>query len=95
MENLKVEEIELEDVNNTEDSQPSVNVTSIELDNGEDLLLSQIDAFREKATQLQQLILAKEQKAAELEALVKEKKQSMLSFRMNLTKTRGSRQLSC
>ena len=42
-------------------------------DNGEDLLIAQIDAFREKATQLQQLIAAKEHKAAELEALVKEK----------------------
>ena len=43
------------------------------VENGEDLLLEQIDAFREKATQLQQLILQKEHKAAELEALVKEK----------------------
>ncbi len=42
-------------------------------DNGEDLLLEQIDAFREKATQLQQLIAQKERKAAELEALVREK----------------------
>lgn len=42
-------------------------------DNGEDLLIAQIDAFRDKATQLQQLIAAKERKAAELEALVKEK----------------------
>lgn len=46
---------------------------AVEVDNGEDLLLEQIDAFREKATQLQQLIAQKEQKAAELEALVKEK----------------------
>ena len=36
------------------------------VDNGEDLLLEQIDAFREKATQLQQLIVQKERKAAEL-----------------------------
>ena len=43
------------------------------VDNGEDLLLEQIDAFREKATQLQQLIAQKERKAAELEALVREK----------------------
>ena len=43
------------------------------VENGEDLLLEQIDAFREKATHLQQLILQKEHKAAELEALVKEK----------------------
>ena len=50
MENVNVEEIELDDVNSTEDSQPEVNVKSIEIDNGEDLLLSQIDAFREKAT---------------------------------------------
>ncbi len=40
---------------------------------GEDLLLAEIDAFRNKAAQLQQLITAKEGKAAELEALVKEK----------------------
>ena len=86
MENLKVEEIELDDINSTEDSQPSVNVTSIEIDNGEDLLLSQIDAFREKATQLQQLILAKEQKAAELEALVQEKEATNLKLQDELNR---------
>ncbi|MBR5636144.1 MAG: hypothetical protein IKW81_04340 [Pseudobutyrivibrio sp.] len=86
MENLNVEEVELDDVTSTEDSQPEVNVTSIELDNGEDLLLSQIDAFREKATQLQQLILAKEQKAAELEALVQEKEAINIQLQDELNK---------
>ncbi|SDH96641.1 hypothetical protein SAMN05421493_10647 [Pseudobutyrivibrio sp. 49] len=86
MEKLNVQEIELDDVTSTEDSQPEVNVTSIELDNGEDLLLSQIDAFREKATQLQQLILAKEQKAAELEALVQEKEAINLQLQDELNK---------
>ncbi len=78
MDNINVQEIELEDsevinAEKPEEEQSSLSVTSIELDNGEDLLLEQIDAFREKATQLQQLIAAKEQKAAELEALVREK----------------------
>ncbi|MCR5417271.1 MAG: hypothetical protein K6E79_10800 [Pseudobutyrivibrio sp.] len=40
---------------------------------GEDLLLTEIDAFRNKAKQLQELIASKEQKAAELEELVREK----------------------
>lgn len=42
-------------------------------DNGEDLLLEQIDAFRDKAKQLQSLISAKERKVKELEALVRAK----------------------
>ena len=86
MENVNVQEIDLEDVNSTEDSKPAFSVTSIEIDNGEDLLLSQIDAFREKATQLQQLIMAKEQKAAELEALVQEKEAINLQLQDELTK---------
>ena len=86
MEKVNVEEIELGDVSSTEDSAPAVNVTSIEIDNGEDLLLSQIDAFREKATQLQQLILAKEQKAAELEELVKEKEAINVQLQEELNK---------
>ena len=40
---------------------------------GEDLLIAEIDAFRQKATQLQQLIQAKERQAQELEAIVLEK----------------------
>ncbi|MDC7280097.1 MULTISPECIES: hypothetical protein [Pseudobutyrivibrio] len=86
MEKVNVQEIDLEDVNSTEDSKPEVSVTSIEIDNGEDLLLSQIDAFREKATQLQQLIMAKEQKAAELEALVQEKEAINLQLQDELIK---------
>ena len=36
---------------------------------GEDMLLAQIDAFRDKAKQLQTLISAKERKVKELEAM--------------------------
>lgn len=85
MENINVEKIDLQEedyADNTvfsntekpiEEETPEVSVTTVDSDNGEDLLLEQIDAFRDKATQLQQLIQAKEQKAAELEALVREK----------------------
>ena len=55
-------------------------------DNGEDLLLEQIDAFREKATQLQQLIAQKEHKAAELEALVREKEAINVKLQEELSK---------
>ena len=44
-------------------------------DNGEDMLLEQIDAFRDKAKQLQNLISAKERKVKELEALVRAKEE--------------------
>ena len=72
MEKVNVEgadykELEISNAKKPEEPAPQT------LDNGEDLLIAQIDAFRDKATQLQQLIAAKEQKAAELEALVKEK----------------------
>lgn len=40
---------------------------------GEDMLLVQIDAFRDKAKQLQGLIGAKEERVRELEAMVQEK----------------------
>lgn len=53
---------------------------------GEDLLLAEIDAFRSKATQLQQLIQAKERQAAELEALVKEKEATNLKLQQELNK---------
>mgnify|MGYP002624317604 CR=1 FL=1 len=56
------------------------------VDNGEDLLLEQIDAFREKAAHLQQLILQKEHKAAELEALVKEKEAINVKLQEELSK---------
>ncbi len=42
----------------------------------EDLLINQIDEFREKAKQLQVLLEAKESKAAELQSLVDESRQS-------------------
>ena len=51
----------------------NINVEGIGIGGEEDLLIAQIDAFREKATQLQNLITTKELKAAELEALVREK----------------------
>ncbi len=93
MENINATEIELEDmeINNSEkpqeEQEPTVAVTSIEMvDTGEDLLLEQIDAFREKATQLQQLIAAKEQKAAELEALVREKEAINVKLQEELNK---------
>ena len=91
MDNINVEQIDLEEAEFTntekpEEEAPTVNVTSIEIDNGEDLLLEQIDAFREKATQLQQLIAAKEQKAAELEALVREKEAINVKLQEELNK---------
>ncbi|MCR4782161.1 MAG: hypothetical protein K5851_05435, partial [Lachnospiraceae bacterium] len=43
--------------------------------NGEDLLLVQIDAFRDKALKLQSLINAREKKVKELEALVRTKEE--------------------
>ena len=56
------------------------------IENGEDLLLQQIDAFRDKATQLQELIAQKEHKAAELEALVKEKEAINVKLQEELSK---------
>lgn len=54
----------------TEDNDVSLdqNMTS-----GEDMLLQQIDAFREKARQIQTLVNAKERKVKELEAMVRAK----------------------
>ncbi len=92
MDNVNVEQIELDDVeiSNSEKpeapAEPAVNLTSIEIDNGEDLLLEQIDAFRNKATQLQQLIQTKEQKALELEALVREKEAINVKLQEELNK---------
>jgi chromosome segregation ATPase len=40
---------------------------------GEDMLLQQIDAFRDKAKQIQTLLVSKEQRVKELEAMVREK----------------------
>ena len=79
MENVNVAGVDYNEVEISNTEKPAeppvqpVPTVAPAVDNGEDLLIAQIDAFREKATQLQQLIAAKEQKAAELEALVKEK----------------------
>ena len=43
----------------------------------EDLLLSQIDEFREKAQQLQSLLLSKESKVAELQNIVDDMKNAL------------------
>lgn len=86
MENINGTGINLEKMDITNTEKPDVNITSIELENGEDLLLEQIDAFRDKATKLQQLITAKEQKAAELEALVKEKEAINVKLQQELNK---------
>ena len=66
-------EDDLERLNYAGSAAPQVEEVDIADATGEDLLLTEIDAFRNKAKQLQDLITAKEQKAAELEALVKEK----------------------
>ena len=55
--------LETEETKEMTNNQPSV----------EDMLLAQIDAFRDKAKQLQGLINAKEQKVKDLEAMVQEK----------------------
>lgn len=49
------------------------NITDNVADNKEDFLLSQIDEFREKAKQLQDLLATKESKAKELQSLVSER----------------------
>ena len=67
------------DFRELENTKPSVDL-------GEDLLLEQIDAFREKATQLQQKKKKKEQKAAELEAIVKEKEEINVKLQEELAK---------
>lgn len=69
----KIMEDDLERLNYSGSAAPQVEEVDIADATGEDLLLTEIDAFRNKAKQLQDLITAKEQKAAELEALVKEK----------------------
>ena len=59
--------------NNTTETEEKKVAPIINEPTGEDLLLAEIDAFRQKATQLQQLIQAKERQAQELEAIVLEK----------------------
>ena len=49
------------------------NVSTVQELEKEDLLLNQIDEFREKAKQLQDLLLSKESKAQELQTLVNER----------------------
>lgn len=51
----------------------------------EDLLLSQIDEFREKAKQLQVLLAAKESKAQELQSIVSEREDKALELEQILT----------
>lgn len=53
---------------------------------GEDMLLAQIDAFRDKAKQLQTLISAKERKVKELEAMVRAKELRNSQLQEELTK---------
>ncbi len=87
MENILEEELEKKDIveNETTTSNDSFNATS-EDTTGEDLLLNEIDAFRNKAKQLQQLIAQKEQKAAELEALVLEKEATNVRLQEELNR---------
>ncbi|MDD6194096.1 MAG: hypothetical protein PUB19_04245 [Lachnospiraceae bacterium] len=53
---------------------------------GEDMLLAQIDAFRDKAKQLQTLISAKERKVKELEAMVRAKEERNAQLQEELAK---------
>ena len=87
MENILEEELEKKDIveNETTTSNDSFNATSDDT-TGEDLLLNEIDAFRNKAKQLQQLIAQKEQKAAELETLVLEKEATNVRLQEELNK---------
>lgn len=53
---------------------------------GEDMLLVQIDAFRDKAKQLQSLIAAKERKVKELENMVRAKEERNMQLQIELAK---------
>ncbi len=55
-------------------------------ESGEDMLLVQIDAFRDKARQLQSFISAKERKVKELEALVRAKEAKNIELQQILAK---------
>jgi DNA repair exonuclease SbcCD ATPase subunit len=55
-------------------------------DNGEDLLLVQIDAFRDKAKKLQTLISARERRVKELEALVRAKEAKNIELQESLNR---------
>ena len=58
----------------------------LEEPSGEDMLLAQIDAFRDKAKQLQTLIGAKERKVKELEAMVRAKEERNNQLQEELAK---------
>ncbi len=58
----------------------------LEEPSGEDMLLAQIDAFRDKAKQLQTLISAKERKVKELEAMVRAKEERNNQLQEELSK---------
>ena len=73
----KVENGQMNPVNTVEDATPS---------SGEDMLLVQIDAFRDKAKQLQSLIAAKERKVKELEAMVRSKEERNMQLQLELAK---------
>ncbi|MBR1573117.1 MAG: hypothetical protein IJ655_10275 [Lachnospiraceae bacterium] len=73
----KVENGQMNPVNTVEDVTPS---------SGEDMLLVQIDAFRDKAKQLQSLIAAKERKVKELEAMVRSKEERNMQLQLELAK---------
>lgn len=55
----------------------------------EDFLLSQIDEFREKAKQLQNLLALKESKVSELQALVSEREGKAQELELILTERQG------
>jgi DNA repair exonuclease SbcCD ATPase subunit len=63
----------------------STQVTDVRDATGEDMLLQQIDAFREKAKQIQNLLVAKERRVKELEAMVqdKERRNAQLQEELN------------
>ncbi len=61
-------------------------VTTVQETSGEDMLLQQIDDFRDKAKQLQTLTAAKERKVKELEAMVRAKEEKNAQLQQELTK---------
>lgn len=85
MEKIIEEGFEPEDMT-TEEKTINVETTVSKVSSGEDLLLAEIDAFRCKATQLQQLIQAKEKQAEELEALVRTKEAANKALQEELNK---------
>ncbi len=82
MEKIHDEGFEPTDLN-TSETQASAKAMAT---SGEDLLIAEIDAFRDKATKLQRLISEKENKAAELEALVLEKEATNIRLQEELNR---------